>query len=322
MAKPKNRDDAPKAKDNRRPHGGGDYGYRDLRTKRPATVPHGTRASSRAGGRGARGPRQNSTPQPSSNGGNCPAQSRGRPPTCPHRMKSPRLPTPSAGRANHESQGNGLVSDRAQPDERGRRRQRPRDRDRRPSHECQCALSRHRSRRRVAKRATVAIRGRRCSITIRRLASANRRASRSTRTIQTRSTSGPVHVSAAPSPTRSASPPPASSSRPTVARAGWLLAPPIRPETRATRLASWGRPSTASSSIRPTALCYLGSTQGVFTSTDGGLNWTQATGLAGDVRSLALDLSTPATTSHPSRRRLQQRRLPVEQWRRGRSPRR
>jgi hypothetical protein len=42
---------------------------------------------------------------------------------------------------------------------------------------------------------------------------------------------------------------------------------------------------------------YLASTQGVFTSTDAGLNWTQATGLPGlnnDTRSLALDLSTPA----------------------------
>jgi len=38
---------------------------------------------------------------------------------------------------------------------------------------------------------------------------------------------------------------------------------------------------------------YLGSTNGVFTSTDAGLNWTQATGLNGDTRSLALDLSTP-----------------------------
>jgi hypothetical protein len=40
---------------------------------------------------------------------------------------------------------------------------------------------------------------------------------------------------------------------------------------------------------------YLGANNGVFTSTDGGLNWTQATGLSGDTRSLALDLSTPAT---------------------------
>ncbi|HEY6428424.1 MAG TPA: hypothetical protein VIX84_14465, partial [Acidimicrobiales bacterium] len=39
---------------------------------------------------------------------------------------------------------------------------------------------------------------------------------------------------------------------------------------------------------------YLASSSGVFTSTDGGLNWSQATGLNGDTRSLALDLSTPA----------------------------
>ena len=40
---------------------------------------------------------------------------------------------------------------------------------------------------------------------------------------------------------------------------------------------------------------YLASTRGVFTSTDGGLNWTTANGLTGDARSLALDLSTPPT---------------------------
>lgn len=39
---------------------------------------------------------------------------------------------------------------------------------------------------------------------------------------------------------------------------------------------------------------YLASTSGVFRSTDGGLNWTQGTGLAGDARSLVLDTSTPA----------------------------
>jgi len=39
---------------------------------------------------------------------------------------------------------------------------------------------------------------------------------------------------------------------------------------------------------------YLAATNGVYTSGDGGQNWTQATGLNGDTRSLALDLSTPA----------------------------
>jgi len=39
---------------------------------------------------------------------------------------------------------------------------------------------------------------------------------------------------------------------------------------------------------------YLGSTNGVFTSSDGGQNWTAAAGIFGDARSLALDLSTPA----------------------------
>jgi hypothetical protein len=45
---------------------------------------------------------------------------------------------------------------------------------------------------------------------------------------------------------------------------------------------------------------YLGSTSGVFVSSDGGLNWTQATGLNGDTRSLALDLtsSTSARILH------------------------
>jgi hypothetical protein len=43
-----------------------------------------------------------------------------------------------------------------------------------------------------------------------------------------------------------------------------------------------------------TGVIYLAARNGVFTSTDGGLNWKQATGLAGDTRSLALDLSTPA----------------------------
>lgn len=38
---------------------------------------------------------------------------------------------------------------------------------------------------------------------------------------------------------------------------------------------------------------YLGSTSGVFWSTDGGLNWTKAAGLNGDTRSLVLDPSTP-----------------------------
>ncbi len=38
---------------------------------------------------------------------------------------------------------------------------------------------------------------------------------------------------------------------------------------------------------------YLASTRGVFTSTDGGLNWATASGIAADTRSLALDLSTP-----------------------------
>ena len=39
---------------------------------------------------------------------------------------------------------------------------------------------------------------------------------------------------------------------------------------------------------------YLASTSGVFRSQDGGLNWTQGTGIGGDVRSLVLDTSTPA----------------------------
>jgi protein involved in polysaccharide export with SLBB domain len=39
---------------------------------------------------------------------------------------------------------------------------------------------------------------------------------------------------------------------------------------------------------------YLATSSGVFTSSDAGQNWTQATGLSGDTRSLALDLSTPA----------------------------
>lgn len=39
---------------------------------------------------------------------------------------------------------------------------------------------------------------------------------------------------------------------------------------------------------------YLASSKGVFTSTDGGVNWTKASGLGGDTRSLALDLSTPS----------------------------
>ncbi|MBV9363047.1 MAG: choice-of-anchor D domain-containing protein [Solirubrobacterales bacterium] len=42
------------------------------------------------------------------------------------------------------------------------------------------------------------------------------------------------------------------------------------------------------------AVIYLADQNGVFTSTDGGLNWTAATGIAGDTRSLALDLSTPS----------------------------
>lgn len=40
---------------------------------------------------------------------------------------------------------------------------------------------------------------------------------------------------------------------------------------------------------------YLASSFGVFASSDGGQNWTQAAGIAGDTRSLALDLSTPAS---------------------------
>jgi photosystem II stability/assembly factor-like uncharacterized protein len=39
---------------------------------------------------------------------------------------------------------------------------------------------------------------------------------------------------------------------------------------------------------------YLASTSGVFRSQDGGLNWAQGAGIAGDVRSLVLDTSTPA----------------------------
>jgi hypothetical protein len=38
---------------------------------------------------------------------------------------------------------------------------------------------------------------------------------------------------------------------------------------------------------------YLGAQNGAFTSSDGGQNWTRAIGLSGNVRSLALDLSTP-----------------------------
>src|SRR5215469_193948 len=41
---------------------------------------------------------------------------------------------------------------------------------------------------------------------------------------------------------------------------------------------------------------YLASTSGVFRSRDGGLNWAQGTGIAGDVRSLVLDTSTPAAS--------------------------
>jgi hypothetical protein len=39
---------------------------------------------------------------------------------------------------------------------------------------------------------------------------------------------------------------------------------------------------------------YLATTNGVFTSSDGGENWTAATGIGNDTRSLVLDLSTPA----------------------------
>jgi hypothetical protein len=39
---------------------------------------------------------------------------------------------------------------------------------------------------------------------------------------------------------------------------------------------------------------YLASSGGMFTSSDGGQNWTAAAGINGDTRSLALDLSTPA----------------------------
>ena len=39
---------------------------------------------------------------------------------------------------------------------------------------------------------------------------------------------------------------------------------------------------------------YLASRSGVFWSNDGGLNWTQGVGLAGDARSLVLDASSPA----------------------------
>jgi photosystem II stability/assembly factor-like uncharacterized protein len=42
------------------------------------------------------------------------------------------------------------------------------------------------------------------------------------------------------------------------------------------------------------AIVYLASTSGVFRSTDGGLNWAQGVGSAGDARSLVLDASSPA----------------------------
>ena len=43
-----------------------------------------------------------------------------------------------------------------------------------------------------------------------------------------------------------------------------------------------------------TGILYLASNFGVFTSSDGGQNWTAASGLSGDTRSLVLDLSTPS----------------------------
>jgi ASPM-SPD-2-Hydin domain-containing protein len=42
------------------------------------------------------------------------------------------------------------------------------------------------------------------------------------------------------------------------------------------------------------SVLYLASSSGVYTSPDGGQNWTQATGIAGDSRALALDLTSPA----------------------------
>jgi hypothetical protein len=42
------------------------------------------------------------------------------------------------------------------------------------------------------------------------------------------------------------------------------------------------------------ATVYLASTTGLFRSTDGGLNWAQGAGVAGDARSLVLDTSSPA----------------------------
>jgi hypothetical protein len=44
-----------------------------------------------------------------------------------------------------------------------------------------------------------------------------------------------------------------------------------------------------------TGVLYLGTSKGVFTSSSGGQNWTQAKNLNGTVRSLQLDLSTPPT---------------------------
>ena len=89
-------------------------------------------------------------------------------------------------------------------------------------------------------------------------------------------------------------PPAGCSNRPTAARAGSSSAPPIRPALRATRACFSVSSSPWSSSTRPiTQTVYLASNAGLFVSKDGGYNWKQGAAPAGDVRTLALDVTSP-----------------------------
>ena len=148
----------------------------------------------------------------------------------------------------------------------------------------------------MAQSPTGGIPGRRSSTSSLRSGSASRPASRSTRTTRTRSTSAPARALTRASPEKSISRPRACSSRRTAARAGSSWARVTRPGTPATRLEL--RRTDDQRDHRRSRRQQRRSTwrrsSGVFTSTDGGQNWTQPPGSAATAVRSALDLHPAA----------------------------
>ena len=152
-----------------------------------------------------------------------------------------------------------------------------------------------------------------------RLRWATRARSQSIRSTQTSCMLGPAAARARNSPAKPRSRQPASSSQPTAARVWIRLGSsyPSGPPSNASILFSQ-RITVVIVDPANTQTLYLASSADLFVSTDGGFNWTQGVAPAGDVRSLALDTTSPAGARILCRRVGESAKLSSHRFRDGR----